>query len=86
MHKDAKTHWHASEAIRCHGCTAKHAKEDAAVEAGKTRRGAFFTARPDDGLLHAMSDPILTYEDDDTRFVTGASGLVYPPTAAAPGD
>lgn len=79
MHAEAKNHWHGSEAIRCHGCTAKNAKEDAAAESGRARRGAYFVARPDDGMLHAMSDPVLTYEDDTDRWRTGASGTVYPP-------
>lgn len=81
MHKDGKTHWHATDAIRCHACTAKNAKEDASSKGGNLRRGAFFAARPDDGMWHAMSDPVLTYEDPTTRVVEGASGLAYLPTS-----
>lgn len=78
MHAQAKSHWHATDAIRCHACTAKAAKEDAAARDGTLRRGAGFSARPDEGMVHAMSDPILT--PHDTGGVTvGASGIAYLP-------
>lgn len=86
MHAQAKNHWHPSDAIRCHACTAKAAKEDAAGKDGNLRRGAYYTARPDDGMWHAMSDPVLTYDEPGTRFIVGASGTTYPPTVAPPDD
>lgn len=86
MHAEAKDHWHPSKAIRCHGCTAKATAEDRAAKEKNLRRGAYYVARPDDGMWHAMTDPVLSYDDDTTRWVTGASGTVYPPTLAATGD
>lgn len=86
MHAQAKQHWHASDAIRCHACTAKNAREDAAAKDGNLRRGAWYVARPDDGMWHAMSDPVLTYPDDTTRWRVGASGHTYPPERPAPPD
>lgn len=86
MHAQAKGHFHAGNALRCHGCTAKHDAEDAAHKANNLRRGAYYVARPDDGMLHAMTDPVLSLEDDDTRWVTGASGVVYPPARDPDGE
>lgn len=84
MHKDAKGHFAGSKAHRCHGCTAKAQAEDAAAKDKNHRRGAYFGAVPSDGLWHAMSDPVLTYEPDETRVVVGASGTLYPPSAPPP--
>lgn len=80
MHAQAKGHWHASNAIRCHGCTVRAEAEEGARKAKNLRAGAYFAARPGEGMWHAMSDPILTYDDPGDRPVTGASGIVYPPT------
>ncbi|MFK5689604.1 hypothetical protein ACI3EY_08045 [Ornithinimicrobium sp. LYQ92] len=82
MHAQAKHHWQATKAIRCHGCTPKLAAEDAHAKDKASRPGAYFGAQPDDGMVHAMANPVLTYEDDDARWITGASGLTYPPRAA----
>ena len=81
MHRDARGHFHSSGPIPCHACIPKNAAEDAAAKGDHHQRGTYYAARPDEGIWHAMSDPILTYEDDSSRWVTGASGYVYPPTA-----
>lgn len=81
MHKDARGHFHGSPPHRCHGCTARHAVEDAAAKAGDKgpRRGVYYTAVPDPGMVAAMSDPVLTYDPQEQRTWVGASGLYYLP-------
>lgn len=76
MHKESRAHWHASDAIRCHACTAKRAKEDQV--GGETRPGAYFVARPSPGLLHAMTDPVLD-PPAQTGPLMGASGVIFHP-------
>ena len=77
MHKDAREHWRGSDGIRCYGCTAKAEKEQAAAKHSKTRPGAFFVARPDKAMVHAMTDPILTYPTNNVGGQVGATGIDY---------
>ena len=79
MHAQGKHHWEASKAIRCHACTQKQAAENTHAK-GQSSPGAYFAARPKDGMVHAMANPVITYEDDANRWITGASGVTYPPT------
>lgn len=78
MHKDARGHFHGSQAIICHGCAEKERSERAGRNNPQERLGSYYTARPDDGLWHAMSDPVLTYPPD-TAEQAGVSGVVYSP-------
>lgn len=79
MHKQARHQWQATSARTCHGCAAKGTAEERHSDPKRATHGVYFGARPTEGMWHAMSDPVLSYEDDDTRWVTGASGTVYPP-------
>lgn len=80
MHKQARHQWTSSSAHTCQGCAAKGTAEARHAENAHGTHGVFFSARPTEGMWHAMSDPILTYTDDTDRWRVGASGTAYPPT------
>lgn len=76
-HKDGAAHWNTPEGgVRCHGCAARDKAEKKARDNKHVRsEGLGFPTRPDEGMWHAMSDPILTY--DDRLDQVGASGVDY---------
>lgn len=65
MHKEARGHWSSTKAHHCYACEARgRAETGASKNAGdKQLHGYYFSASPDEGMFHAMADPILDYED-----------------------
>lgn len=66
MHKDGGSHWSTPDGgVRCHGCAARDEAQERAGKAKDVRRaGLRFPVRPSAGMIHAMSDPVLTYPTD----------------------
>lgn len=77
MHRESKGHWHATDGIRCQSCTVIEAKRTAVLKVTDRSPGALsFAARPDQGLAHAIADPILTFSAGGER----ASGREHQPS------
>lgn len=77
MHKDSKGHWNSSDPIRCWSCTAVHTKKERVSKTmEKAPQAVQYAARPDAGLVMAMSDPVLVY-DHTTTTGRGVSQLSY---------
>lgn len=62
MHKDAKAMWQANDGKRCWPCTANAAKQEHLHKHSEVRPGAYYGASPTPPMMHAMADPILSYD------------------------